>query len=399
MIDIICIRRPAVWMLLAFCFASFVFADSRDPVVLKSQVVSLDVAAIERDANARTPFELTFGETHLKVVLAPAPLWPKEGLEVLEIGKDGGIQKRIVESPTITYAGDVVGEDPAASEARFTIAHGALEGYVLSATGWWFIEPLSESDPKAGPADYLVYASRDLDFAVDFGADEVKADDGALDEVSEDPNDRRIRLAMVADSLYVGISGTPFGWIEREAALVNEVNGIYRDQLHREFRMPVVMADFGGNSFTSTDAETLLNQFAAVVFASHVISHVDIAHLTTTNNLNDHVGGISETPGNVGLSQQVLVTASAGSAHTQHFLNTLRAAHELGHNFEGRHEYADEWCVTQFVICWDYERTLMWPSVYPDTHARFSDGTRNPNHNNLQRIDSEMTRRGFPAMP
>jgi hypothetical protein len=398
-IDIICSRRPAVWPLLAFCFASAVFADSRDPVVLKSQVVSLDVPAIERDANAGTPFALTFGGTRLNVALSPAPLWPKEGLQVLEIGKDGQVKERIVQG-NITYAGDVIGEDPAVSEARFTIAHGVLEGYVLSSTGWWFIEPLSQSDPKAGPGDYLVYASRDLDVAVDYGDDEVKAN-GALDEVSQDPNDPRIRVAMVADLLYVSLSGQPFGWIERQAGLLNKVNGIYRDQVHREFRMPVVVADFGGTSLTSTDPGTLLIQLETVV--RHVLQipglTADIAHLTTAKNLDGDIGGISETRGHIGLSQQVLVTASAGSARTQSFLNTLRAAHEIGHNFDGRHEFADEWCVTHFVICLDHERTIMWPSVYPDTNARFSDGTRNPLHNNRQRIDAEMTRRHFPAMP
>ena len=45
----------------------------------------------------------------------------------------------------------VVGEDAEESEVRFTISDGVLDGYVLSKTGWWFVEPLRRFDPKAGP--------------------------------------------------------------------------------------------------------------------------------------------------------------------------------------------------------------------------------------------------------
>jgi hypothetical protein len=67
------------------------------------------------------------------------------------------------------------------------------------------------------------------------------------------------------------------------------------------------------------------------------------------------------------------------------------AAHELGHNFNGAHEEADEWCVAHFIWCWDYVRTLMWPTYYDDNVSRFSDGSRNAAHNNVERVSTNMT--------
>ena len=75
-------------------------------------------------------------------------------------------------------------------------------------------------------------------------------------------------------------------------------------------------------------------------------------------------------------------------------------AHELGHNFNAYHELADEWCVFSFIgICFDHERSIMWPTFYNDNQPRFSDGSRNPAHNNVKQIDDNMRARGYPRQP
>jgi hypothetical protein len=79
------IVRRAGWTSLALCFAMPVAADACHPHIEKSQVVSLDVAAIERNADSGTPIELKFGATQWSIVLQPAPVWGKEGLSVLEV--------------------------------------------------------------------------------------------------------------------------------------------------------------------------------------------------------------------------------------------------------------------------------------------------------------------------
>ncbi len=395
MIDII---RRTVWTFLAFCVATSLAADSYHPHIRKSQVVSLDVAAIERNAQSGTPFELVLGEVQLNVALSPAPIWPKEGLPVLEVGKDGGLTRRTVQG-NITYAGDVVGEDPEASEARFTITRGVLEGYVLSKSGWWFVEPLSRFDPKAGAEQFLVYATRDLDFVLDYG------DDGVIADQVFDPClsfNGRIGIAMAADSLYVSLSGQDYPFEARHAALINAVNGIYRDQTGREFAIEISIADFQGTMLTSSNAHTLLDQFADFVDFVGGLPGLssDIAHLTAGRYLNDDILGVAFQPGVIGLSHQEVVWAGGGgggggAGASLAFQNMMVAAHELGHNFDGEHDEADEWCVTDVIICLDYERTIMWPSFYDDNNSRFSDGTRNPAHDNKRRIRNNMACRGF----
>jgi hypothetical protein len=123
----ISLSRRVVWTLFAIVLASSAAADSYHPHIVKSQVVSLDVAAIERYAQSGTPFELNLGETSLKIALSPEPVWPKEGLTVIEVAEDGAVKQRVVNG-NITYAGAVVGEDPEVSEARFGIAHGVWTG-------------------------------------------------------------------------------------------------------------------------------------------------------------------------------------------------------------------------------------------------------------------------------
>jgi len=140
---VISLFRRAAWALLAIGLAGSAAADSYHPHILKSQVVTLDANAIERHAQSGTPFDLVLGDVHFPLVLSPAPLFPKGGLPILEVGK-GGVTKRIVESE-ITYAGDVVGEDPKSTEARFAISRGVLDGYVLSGAGWYCTKATSFS--------------------------------------------------------------------------------------------------------------------------------------------------------------------------------------------------------------------------------------------------------------
>jgi len=383
MLNLTLIRRTALTLSL-FCFAVSMAADSYHPNILKSQVVSLDVAAIERDANNGTPFELTLGGNKLTVVLLPAPVWPEEGLTVLEVGADRSVKRRTVYG-NITYAGDVVGEDPEESEVRFTITGGAVEGYVLSSTGWWFIEPLSRFDPKAGPGQHLVYAAHDTDFAIDYGDDTVKSDTVTGWDPPKGPPTPKISLVMVADRQYVD---STFSYEARQAALINSVNGLYKAQIGHEFRIVISIADFGDTFLTSTNAQVLLTDLEEfIAFAGAVppdpaatpktlglrglnALQAYFAHLTTAKDLDGNTEGVAEPDGGrFALSRQ-----QAGLT----FKNTMLAAHEIGHNFSGAHEGAE---------CDQSKRTILCPVFSSQLSvARFSDGILEPAKNNRKKI-------------
>jgi len=374
------ILRRTAWTLLTLVLAASVVADSHHPRLSESLVISLDVSAIERNARSSTPFELVFGDTRLNVVLSPAPLWPKEGLTVYEVQRDGKMTTRVVQGD-FTYAGDVVGEDPKESEARFAIVRGVLEGYVLSETGWWFFEPFSRFDPKASADQYLVYAAHHFQGSVAYPVDGVKADRVF------DPTRRgkRIPLLMVADQEYMLENGFGFEWFEAQTIVISNVNGVVFDQLGVDFSVRRALGDGGGIFVTSTDPFSLLLQLDAFIeqaggledrFESH------LAHLTTAKELDGGARTLGWEPGSYGLSRQKTGIFLA-------FENMVVAAHILGHNFNAVHHEADHDCA---LIC---RNTIMFPVLESINRPKFSNGTVDPTHNNAKRVCANMASRGF----
>ncbi|HEX7832241.1 MAG TPA: hypothetical protein VF787_21470, partial [Thermoanaerobaculia bacterium] len=87
----------------------------------------------------------------MKVALVPDPIWPEEGLTILEVQRDGSAKKSVVKG-NITYAG------------------------VRTSAGAWFLEPLARFNPKADKSQYVVYAAHDTAIDIDLGGDAVGAD-------------------------------------------------------------------------------------------------------------------------------------------------------------------------------------------------------------------------------
>jgi hypothetical protein len=372
------IRRIAL-VLLAVCLASSVAANTY-PGIEKSQVVKLDVRTIEKNANSGTPFELPLGGTKLTVAVNPAPVFPEEGVTFVEFAKDGSAKETIVKG-NYTYAGEIAGEDPATTEVRLTIADGVLEGYVLTSSDWWFIEPLVRFDPKAGSDQYLVYATRDTNIAADFPEDNVN------DEVFDFPiKDDKIPLAMVADLEYFHQSGDSFQRVmQRHATLVNSVNGIYQMQLGREFRVPRIALDRGVD-LVGTHVLDLMYQFKLYMTPQRFVQLQSlIAHLTTGKDLDFDTLGLGVRRGFRSLSMQ---------STTLNCRNTILAARFIGANFEAVPEEAEEHVLAGLIIL----RTL--EHRYYDartTVPRFSDGRMGPDHDNVQRMCIILAERGFPC--
>ena len=394
MVNRVMIRAALV--VLSVCLASSAAADAYHPDIVKSQVVKLDAKSIEANANSGKPIDFVFDDTKLTVVLSPAPVWPKEGLTVIEVAEDGSTKKSIVKAANITYAGDVVGEDPDESEARFTISGGVVDGYVMSSTGWWFIEPLTRFDPKAGSDQYLVYATRDLDFpAVDYGDDGVKADEVTGWAPPQPSPNLEIPVVMVADREYVFIDPSPV--IDRQASLINRVNGIYGHQTGRTFKIVMSSIDLYNGTLKSSNAYALNMQLKCFIkgqpanctpgseYGSLNSMNVWFAHLTTGKVLTsgtDFRYGIGDEDGRFGLSQQsARVSLSAQ--------NTMVASHEIGHNFGGRHYAADHICLNG-----NCGYTLMWPQYYASNLAYFSDGLH-AGKDNRTNIRNFMAAHGF----
>jgi len=386
--------------LFVFLIAASLAADSYHPDLTKSQVVSLDVRTIESNANSGKPIDLNLGEVKLTITLSPAPVEPEEGVTYVVITADGSIKTSVVKSSTSTYGGDVAGEDPDESEARFTIANGVLDGWVFSTTGWWFVEPLRRFDPKAGFDQYLVYATHDVDaVTIDFG------DDWKTDQVTQTPNEQHrlvIPIVMAADKEYVEADPTT-AFDVRQRTLINSVNGIFGPQVGRRFQIVRFALDDRNRVLTSSDAFELRNQLKCLINIvgtapcppGHELEGLNnmgayMAHLTTAKNLvngTDWQYGLPDMNGRFGLSRQ------SGNPNGEPALgerNTIFAAHVLGHNFDARHLAADDECIGG--AC---GRTIMWSTYDASHHIPFFSNGLHAGRDNRTNIRNFMIQQGF----
>ncbi|HEX8028663.1 MAG TPA: hypothetical protein VF491_09385, partial [Vicinamibacterales bacterium] len=306
---------------------------------------------------------------------------PEEGVTIVVVGK-GGKESESVVAGNFTYAGEILGDDPATTEVRLTIAGGIVEGYVLTSTDWWFIEPLARFDPKAGSDQYLVYVSRETGFSAELENDSVSG------EVFDYPvKDDKIPLAMVADLEYFHQSGDSFIQVmQRHATLVNGVNGIYRMQFGREFRVPRVVLDLGVH-LRASGALDLLSELKRFITPEKLVqlqSH--IAHLTTGKDLDAGRLGIGEQRGFRSLSEQSTTLA---------FRNKVIAAREISRNFSSTSQASEEHCFVVPPTCLVHTRTLDWEGFDGTVIARFSDGRQGPARNNVRDMCLTLAIRGF----
>lgn len=390
-------------LLLGFGVWALLVARRLHPHMRRHAVVRLSLAEIEARARAGEPFDLPLGKTTVNVLVRPQQVTTDSATIVGGRGgqrDDSSVDARVIDD-VVTFAGEVSGAKD--SEVRLTITDSWLRGYVLTESDWWFIEPLRKFRLEAGFDEYVVYRTRDVRFKLDFGADfrpqtvEPRGDQGP----GEPPHrvNPIVPIAMVHDEdYYLQAGGRPY---DHQRALINEVNGLYNRQLGCEFRISVFI--WTHRWLTSTNAGGMLGQVEDVVrhvwadlrpAANRRASSTEVAHATTGKTLDDDMLGLADLPGAYSLSHHQLLWLGGGGLFggppNLAFQNMITTAHELGHNFNAVHDEADIWCVTHIIWCWDFVRTLMWPTFFEDSVPRFSDGTRDPSHDNAGRVSTNM---------
>lgn len=380
---------------LAFLVAVPLAADPYHPSLEKSQVVTLDAKAIEESANGGRPFDLDLGETEVNVTLAPAPIFPEEGVTVTEVAEDGSETTRVVRIPNFTYAGEITGEDPKVTEVRLSIPGGVVEGYVRTSSDWWFIEPVARFYPKAPSDQYLIYEARDVTVDIAF-AQTVPG----MDEVSKNPTfkDNRIPITMVADyEFWKANDRDELKVMLRHGTLMHNVSGIFQPQFGRGFRIPHYAFDHGLR-LLGNDAQALLNKLKDWWKLERLLEKGTImAHLATGKVLHDGVHGKAEQPGRRSLSRQRLAESLA-------FENMIFAAHEIGHNFDAAHCEVEQELIpgTNLVLRQTLDAKVFDPDSSTETIPEFSDGVfangvPNPERNNVVRMCPWMAGYGFPC--
>ena len=390
---------PAIrWTLLLLGMALLLAASWALRIGLrKHAVVRLSPARLRTLARQGEPFTLPLGRFGSATVLVGPAGVTKEGAELI-VARAGEEPKRRPVDEDPTFSGDVVGQK--GSVVRLTITDTWLQGSVRTESDWWFLEPMRKFRHDAAADEYVVYRPRDLRLKLHMGSDyKPRKEEGGGGGVQPPHRVNPIvPICMVHDEDYSGQAlGHPY---DQQRALINDVNGIYA-AMGAEFRITVFI--WTVNWLTSTNADRMLDQVEDVVrsvwtdlrqVANRQSHNTEVAHATTGKDLDGNTLGIAWQPGVYGLSQQQLIWLGGGGLFggppNLAFQNMMVAAHELGHNFNGAHEEGDEWCVAQFIWCWDFVRTILWPTIYGDSVPRFSAGDRDPAHNNRQRISTNM---------
>ncbi len=294
-----------------------------------------DVAAMARESGR---ISLKFGAHQFDLELEPVDL-RAEGYRAVWAG-----QKLLTEkssSPLGTYRGQV--KNQPGSDVRLLILPDLLQGHVRTDEGWFFIEPLLKFASGEPPAEVVLFEEGDvresgrhlcgsgpLEHVLD--RYEIDPDDLATSGlVTKTGTSFTADVATEADFEYFQVFGANTN--SQIANVLNQVNGIYQDQVNLTLRLAFQHVWTTVNDpYTQTDPNGLLNQFRTHWSGNFGHVNRDLTHLFTGKDLNGttigiaFVGVVCNDPSwSYGLSENF-------------FLMVKLAAHEIGHNFNGRHD-------------------------------------------------------------
>ncbi|MCA8951978.1 MAG: IPT/TIG domain-containing protein [Planctomycetes bacterium] len=236
-------------------------------------------------------------------------------------------------SPCVTYRGYVAGDPD--SDVAATIDGGSVTMYVRLAGGSvWGVQPVHPVQPAAGPALHVVYHADDnMRPAWQCG---VQAANMPVPVAVGEDILYLTDLAIEADFPFFQLNGSNSTNTQNDiTTVVNAMNVIYERDVDIRFVVSQIIVNTSTDPYSSTNASTLLNQFANNWNATHGGVLRDTAHLFTGRSIQGATIGIA-TVGTVcnigaayGLSQ---------SRYTSNLtLRTSLTAHEIGHNFGAGH--------------------------------------------------------------
>ncbi|HKQ82024.1 MAG TPA: M12 family metallo-peptidase [Steroidobacteraceae bacterium] len=166
---------------------------------------------------------------------------------------------------------------------------------------------------------------------------ELKATSSAI--IASNPT-RRIELSAMGDALYRQSHPSDQSAADQILLRLNNVDGIFSSQIGVAIQVPtVIIEDPNGTAFSSTTSSSaLLNELALLRKNSPQLRSRGLTHLFTGRDLDGDTVGIAyidslcDEQWGVGLTQ----------AHNLNvWIESLIAAHELGHNFGAYHDGED----------------------------------------------------------
>ncbi len=302
------------------------------------RVASID--AVAADGHAFSTFA-PIGEQVVTLNLTPFDV-TAPGFKVVEHRNGQYIE---VPTPTPrTYRG-TIDEIPGAVIAASLLDDGLYARILLPDGGQYWIEPLAARLPEAGIKDHAIYSG---DSVIPSGgvcatiADEVHDAAGryGVERGGGGPCGASLCVAQVAcdaDRFFYQEQGsTTTGVTNRINLVMNSVNVVYeRDVQIRHTISHLIIRTDATEPYSSTNASTLLNQFANHWNTAQASIPRDVAHLFTGRSIDGGTIGIAFL-GRIcilGEAYGLVESNCCGSLGCSSDLS----AHELGHNWNAPH--------------------------------------------------------------
>ena len=294
----------------------------------------------------------------MRTLLAQAPSTANQPRLMLELPRPDGTLAyfMVAESPIMepelqarfpeirTYTGQ--GVDEPAETVRFDLTPAGFHAQVLGPSGSWYIDPVSRGDVQ----HYASYWKRDLRrrgifqcLTPDFDGqpnDEIEQPAG-MEESTIGPSLRTYRLAVATSGEYTAFhGGTVAGGLAAVVTSVNRVSGIYETELGVRLTLVAQNDQFiytnaatdifttpGPNDASMTAAQNRFN--AVLTTTGYDVGH--LYHRAANSGVAGGIGTVCGTTKGRGVSQ---TEPPVGDPFSVDYV-----AHELGHQFGGRHSF------------------------------------------------------------
>ncbi len=311
-------------------------------------------AAAQIRRNGKLLLQTTHGTFDLK--LTPHDLRAPDYLA--QVIDADGVAQQLPRAPLQTYKGTIAGHG--AGQARFTVTEDNVEGLVITDGERFFLEPARSVSGKANADEFVFYRSGDvIGAAGECGvtlADEVAAEaerthdrataddasaSNALNPIPTLTPMRIVRLATDADAEYVAAFGGAAAATTRIINVMNQVDGIYQIEIGVTFQITFqnTWADAATDPYSATASSDLLSQFRNHWNANFAGIQRSLAHIWTGKDLDGSTIGVAyvgvlcqNPPFSYGLSQKFPLVSNFLTVQS-----VALTAHEMGHNFSGRH--------------------------------------------------------------
>ena len=252
---------------------------------------------------------------------------------------DGGTVRSVDMGPVRTYRGAVSGMEDA--EARFTIDDEKIEGVIITPGEFYYFEPLRNYMSGADKSDYIAYSSADV-IAGAHGAcatldsklkSEFQKFDGDAHQILQATSNRQAEIATEADNEYVNFFGGSAAANAEILSIMNQVDGVYRQQLGVTFSVTYQHTWAGTDPYSATAADQMLYEFTNYWNANMASQPRDLAHMWTNRPMEGNIAGVA-------WFSTVCVDVAHSYGLSLRMADAYKysiAAHEIGHNFGANH--------------------------------------------------------------